>query len=104
MKTRTNKLKIFEAYVLRILSIQFILTGVLYLFYQQWWTGIMVIIVSFLFGTIGQGLKHNKQRNAKDLNKGQDWNIEEASDEEGLTDEEEGHLIGRPFFFTCWIQ
>lgn len=102
MKIRINKLKIFEAYVLRILSIQFTLTGISYLIYKQWWIGIIVIIISFLFGTIGQGLKHNRQRSAKDLIKGQDWNITEQGEEDGLTTEER-HLIARPFFFTCWI-
>ena len=102
MNKRTNKLKIFEIYVLRALSLQFFLIGVMYLFYKQWWTGIIVILASFLFGMIGQGLKHNKHRSAMNLTRGQDWNIIEDGDEPGLTPEE-GRLIGVRIFFTCWI-
>jgi len=101
---RTNKVKIFEAYVLRILSIQFTLLGILYLYYKQWWTGIIIILISFLFGTIGQGLKHNKQRSAINLAKGQDWNfLEEDNDEELMLTPEESYLIGKPIIYTCFI-
>ena len=47
MKLRTNKLKIFEAYVLRILSVQFVLTGLIYLYFKQWMIGAIVIVISF---------------------------------------------------------
>jgi len=101
MKLRTNKLKIFEAYVLRILSVQFILTGLIYLYYKQWWIGAVVIIISFLFGAIGQGLKHNKTKSIKDLTRGQDWNVLEVGEPDDIT-QEEAHLIGKPFLYT-WI-
>jgi hypothetical protein len=104
MKMRTNKLKVFELYVLRMLSIQFILLGVGFLINKQWWIGVSIIIISFLFGTIGQGLKHNRQRTSKDLLKGQDWSIGEKADadSEAMT-QEEGNLIGKPFLFTWFI-
>lgn len=73
---QTNKLKLFEVYVLRLISYQFILTGILYFLFLQWWTGSFVFIMWFLFGFIGQGLKHNKKRSLYDLTKGQDWDFE----------------------------
>jgi hypothetical protein len=88
-------------YVLRTLSIQFILTGLLYLYYKQWWIGVFVIIISFLFGTVGQGLKHNRPKSIKDLTRGQDWNVLEVGEPDDMTPEE-AHLIGKPFLFT-WI-
>lgn len=80
MKLRTNKLKIFEAYVLRILSVQFILTALIYLYFKQWLIGAIVIIISFLFGAIGQGLKNNRIKNIKNLAQGQDWNVLEVGE------------------------
>lgn len=101
MRLRTNKLKIFEAYVLRILSVQFVITGFIYFYYKQWWTGSIVIVISFLFGIIGQGLKHNRAENIKELTQGQDWNILEVGEPDNITPEE-ANLIGKPFLYT-WI-
>ena len=102
MKLRTNKLKIFEAYVLRIFSVQFILTGLIYLYYKQWLIGAIVIIISFLFGAVGQGLKHNKIKNIKELAQGQKWNILEVGETDDMT-REEAQLIGKPFLYTWCV-
>jgi len=57
-----------------------------------------------LFGTIGQGLKHNRLKTSEDLLKGQDWNITEQPDDDSQTmTSEEGNLIGKPFVFTWFI-
>jgi hypothetical protein len=99
---RTNKLKIFEAYVLRSLSIQAMLIGIIYLLYKEWLFGIIIIIVSFLYGSIGQGLKHNKIKSSGELLTGQDWNIIENGEDIDMTTEE-GHLIGKPILFTIIV-
>jgi hypothetical protein len=102
MRLRTNKIKIFEAYVLRILSVQFILAGVIYFYYKQWWAGIVLIVMSFLFGAIGQGLKHNRAKSTEELTQGQDWNILEVGEPDNITTEE-ANLIGKAFLPTWFI-
>ena len=102
METQINKLKIFEAYVLRFLSVDFILIGIFYLFLKDWTAGIFLIITSFFFGFIGQGLKHNISRSATELSKGQDFNfVEQGNHKGGIA--EENRSIGKSLMYTSWI-
>jgi hypothetical protein len=99
MKTQTNKLKLFEVYVLRLISYQFLLTGILYFLFKQWWTGSFIFVMWFLFGVIGQGLKHNRERSLKELTKGQDWDLS-ISYEDGILAEKQ---VIKPFIQTIFI-
>jgi hypothetical protein len=102
MTGRSNKIKIFEAYVLRALSIQYVVIGILYLVQKDWWVGFTVVLLSFLFGFIGQGLPRNRGRNSDDLAKGQDWEIIEPGEADIMT-VEESNVIGKAFVFLIPI-
>ena len=51
---------------------------------------------------IGQGLKHNKEKNISDLATGQDFNFIEQTDEQNMTIKE-SNKIAKSFIYTCLI-
>ena len=98
-----NYLKIFEAYVLRTLSILTIVLSCFLLFEKSWVVGGSILLMSiFIFGGIGQNLKHNKTKSISGLLEGQDFGFNEKDKEEKQMSQEESRLIAKPFMFTIW--
>jgi hypothetical protein len=97
-----NYLKIFEAYVLRVISFSLLVLGVVYLWNHDWGIGIFLILIDiFVFGWIGQSLKHNKTKKVSELLAGQDMNFKEGSASEVLS-LEESRKIAKPLLYTNW--
>ena len=46
---RPNKVTVFKNYVLRLLAVQFLIAGILYLLLAQWWPATLTLTVTFLF-------------------------------------------------------
>lgn len=65
-------LRTFERLILFPLKLCVLLAGVVSLIERAWVFGAFLILMSFLFGVVGQGLPHRKKQNFRQLSSGQD--------------------------------
>ncbi|HKI11754.1 MAG TPA: hypothetical protein VKA02_06540 [Candidatus Acidoferrum sp.] len=63
-------LKRFELLILRPLDLCLVIAAVVSLFHKDWWFGSFLLFVGFFVGTVGQGLAHHRQQNARELRRG----------------------------------
>ena len=92
-------LKVFENYVLRVLSVFFLVLAIYYFFNQSILFGVIILLYSiFVIGGIGQSLKHNQKKNLSQLFNNMD-DINEDSSIEIPISTYESKLIAKPLYF-----
>jgi hypothetical protein len=62
---------VFELYILRVLSLNFIVAALICLFHRAWLTALMMALFWHFVGAIGQGLPHRKAQAFSKLSSGE---------------------------------